>query len=144
MKIQPAEKQFSKWFRENFNGWCERIEPSPGMNPGIPDLVLMTDLGICWAELKIASIIDGVLWSNPIRASQISWHINYHQKNRGRQPLSVFVFGVWSATTWKVFAASGSACMAWENGIKTLYYQRSTNPSQEYSRELLNCSACEG
>lgn len=33
---------------------------------------------------------------------------------------------------------------AWQIGIKTLYYQRSTNPSQEYSRELLNCKACEG
>jgi len=32
---------------------------------------------------------------------------------------------------------------AWEQGIKGLYYQRGTNPSQQLSREILNCSACE-
>lgn len=33
---------------------------------------------------------------------------------------------------------------AWELGIKTLYYQRSANLAQEVSRELMNCSSCEG
>ena len=33
---------------------------------------------------------------------------------------------------------------AWEQGVKTLYYHRGTNPSQELSRNLLNCSSCEG
>lgn len=32
---------------------------------------------------------------------------------------------------------------AWELGVKTLYYQRSTNPSQEYVRNLLACASCE-
>jgi ribonucleoside-diphosphate reductase alpha chain len=32
---------------------------------------------------------------------------------------------------------------AWESGIKTLYYQRGTNPSQELARNLLNCVSCE-
>lgn len=32
---------------------------------------------------------------------------------------------------------------AWRKGVKTLYYQRSTNPAQEYVRDLLVCSACE-
>jgi len=32
---------------------------------------------------------------------------------------------------------------AWENGIKSLYYQRSANPAQELSRSLNECSACE-
>lgn len=32
---------------------------------------------------------------------------------------------------------------AWEMGVKTLYYQRSTNPAQELARELVKCSACE-
>lgn len=31
---------------------------------------------------------------------------------------------------------------AWELGIKTLYYQRSTNPAQEFARELLQCKSC--
>ena len=32
---------------------------------------------------------------------------------------------------------------AWEQGVKTLYYHRGTNPSQELSRNLINCSSCE-
>jgi ribonucleoside-diphosphate reductase alpha chain len=32
---------------------------------------------------------------------------------------------------------------AWENKIKTLYYQRGTHPAQELSRNLLNCASCE-
>lgn len=32
---------------------------------------------------------------------------------------------------------------AWKQGVKTLYYQRSTNPSQELARELLSCKSCE-
>ena len=33
---------------------------------------------------------------------------------------------------------------AWEEGVKTLYYHRGTNPSQELSRNLLQCTSCEG
>lgn len=32
---------------------------------------------------------------------------------------------------------------AWEMGIKTLYYQRSTNPAQELSRNIMECSSCQ-
>lgn len=32
---------------------------------------------------------------------------------------------------------------AWEQGIKSLYYQRSANPAQELSRSILNCASCE-
>ncbi|MFA9261840.1 MAG: ribonucleoside-diphosphate reductase subunit alpha [Undibacterium sp.] len=32
---------------------------------------------------------------------------------------------------------------AWRLGVKTLYYQRSTNPAQEFARSLLLCSSCE-
>lgn len=32
---------------------------------------------------------------------------------------------------------------AWKLKVKTLYYQRSTNPAQEYARELASCKACE-
>jgi ribonucleoside-diphosphate reductase alpha chain len=32
---------------------------------------------------------------------------------------------------------------AWKLGVKTLYYQRSTNPSQELSRNILDCKSCE-
>jgi len=33
---------------------------------------------------------------------------------------------------------------AWENGIKSLYYQRSANPAQELARSINECSTCEG
>jgi ribonucleoside-diphosphate reductase alpha chain len=33
---------------------------------------------------------------------------------------------------------------AWKLGIKTLYYQRSTNKAQELSRNLMECVSCEG
>lgn len=32
---------------------------------------------------------------------------------------------------------------AWEQGIKTLYYQRSSNPAQDLSRSILSCVSCE-
>lgn len=33
---------------------------------------------------------------------------------------------------------------AWEQGIKGLYYQRSSNPSQSLARNILTCKSCEG
>lgn len=32
---------------------------------------------------------------------------------------------------------------AWENGAKSLYYQRSSNPSQQLARNIMGCSTCE-
>jgi len=32
---------------------------------------------------------------------------------------------------------------AWEQGIKSLYYQRSANPAQELARSILTCASCE-
>jgi ribonucleoside-diphosphate reductase alpha chain len=32
---------------------------------------------------------------------------------------------------------------AWQQGIKSLYYQRSANPAQELARSILTCSSCE-
>jgi ribonucleoside-diphosphate reductase alpha chain len=32
---------------------------------------------------------------------------------------------------------------AWEQGIKSLYYQRGANPAQELARNILNCTSCE-
>lgn len=33
---------------------------------------------------------------------------------------------------------------AWKRGVKTLYYQRSGNPAQELSRNIMSCSSCQG
>jgi len=32
---------------------------------------------------------------------------------------------------------------AWEQGIKSMYYQRSANPAQELARSILSCKSCE-
>lgn len=32
---------------------------------------------------------------------------------------------------------------AWEQGIKSLYYQRSTNPSKDLARSIMTCKSCE-
>jgi ribonucleoside-diphosphate reductase alpha chain len=32
----------------------------------------------------------------------------------------------------------------WKLGVKTFYYQRSSNPSQELVRDILTCASCEG
>ena len=32
---------------------------------------------------------------------------------------------------------------AWEQGVKSLYYQRSANPAQELARNILNCTSCQ-
>ena len=32
---------------------------------------------------------------------------------------------------------------AWKLGVKSLYYQRSTNPAQELARNILSCQSCE-
>ena len=33
---------------------------------------------------------------------------------------------------------------AWQEGVKSLYYQRSANPAQELARSILTCATCEG
>jgi len=32
---------------------------------------------------------------------------------------------------------------AWEQGVKSLYYQRSANPAQELARNIMNCASCQ-
>jgi len=33
---------------------------------------------------------------------------------------------------------------AWKKGVKSLYYQKSVNAAQKFSRDILECKACEG
>jgi ribonucleoside-diphosphate reductase alpha chain len=32
---------------------------------------------------------------------------------------------------------------AWKKGVKSLYYQNSVNAAQKFSRDILECKACE-
>ena len=45
---------------------------------------------------------------------------------------------------FKTFGVSELLIFGWEQGVKSFYYQRSANPSQELARSILNCSSCEG
>ena len=45
--------------------------------------------------------------------------------------------------TAKPKEASELYIFAWEQGIKSLYYQRGTNPSQMLSRSIMSCASCE-
>lgn len=116
-KIQPNEHDFRRWFLSEFDGWCDRVEIAMGMNPGFPDLLTMLDVGLVPIELKIASLSDGRLWSKEIRPAQIAWHHRFYLDNRGRQPLSLIVFGVWSSDRWRVFAVEGCFADRWEDGF---------------------------
>lgn len=46
--------------------------------------------------------------------------------------------------TTKVKEVNELIILAWELGIKSLYYQRSFNPSQELARSILTCASCQG
>lgn len=116
-KIQPNEHDFRNWFLDNFDGWCDRVEIALGMNPGFPDLLAMLDIGLVPIELKIACLDDGRLWSKEVRPSQIAWHRRFYHDNRGRQPLSLFLFGVWSTDRWRAFAVEGCFADRWKDGF---------------------------
>ncbi len=46
-------------------------------------------------------------------------------------------------STTKAKDVSDLMIEAWKLGVKTLYYQRSSNPSQQLARSILACSSCE-
>jgi ribonucleoside-diphosphate reductase alpha chain len=46
--------------------------------------------------------------------------------------------------TTKPKEVSDLLIFAWEQGIKSIYYQRSANPAQELARNILQCKSCEG
>lgn len=46
-------------------------------------------------------------------------------------------------STVKPKEVSDLLIFGWQNGIKTFYYQRSTNPAQQLSRSILTCTSCE-
>lgn len=142
------ENDFRDWIRGTkkrmgaYAGWSNRIEPTMGMAPGISDLIMMTDIGLVPTELKIAKIEDGILWSREIRGSQISWHFDFYQQNCGRQPLTVFLFGVQVNDDWRIFACEGDQVMDWEDGFPIketteLDAQSFTNSFEDFCADAL-------
>lgn len=114
-----SEAKFSKYIQNNYDLWNTRIEPSKGMDAGIPDLLLMTqDFGIIPTEIKIGTLSDDKLWCSEIRPSQIQWHKSFAVKNKGINTASVFLVGVpHSGTKWRTFAFKGVISDQWENGF---------------------------
>lgn len=109
-KIKP-EDQFSLAFRDAFSGWIERVEKARGMTDGFPDLVALLPSGILPIELKVGSVIDGILWSDEVRPSQIRWHHNFSTHGG----TSIFVVGVWSGNEWQAYAFDGMLARFWES-----------------------------
>ena len=110
-KIQPDERAFQKWVKQNFLGWQTQLHPGLGSDVGIPDLLLLTPSGYLPVEIKIGMIEDGILWSKEIRPAQIKWHTGV--ANAGGD--SIFLIGVWSGSYWRAFVVSGADCRLWDN-----------------------------
>lgn len=107
----PIEADFSRWLRDNFDGWIERVEIARGMNPGYPDVTLLLPQGWQLVELKIATVEDGVLWPYDVRASQIQFHHSV-AKHGG---VSFFLCGVWCGDHWDVYSFDGASAKFWES-----------------------------
>ena len=129
-QIQPNEQKFNKWFRKNYDGWCKRVEPAMGMDPGFPDLVCLTPSGAIFCELKIGSIVDDVLWCSEVRPSQIAWHTEL--ANAGG--MSCFAVGVWQDGQWRVFLFDGVFASQWETSGFELGFEAHEieNPAKLY------------
>lgn len=106
----PIESDFSAAVQDAFNGWCQRVERGRGMRDGFPDLVFLLPQGLQLCELKIGSLIDGVVWSDEVRPSQIQFH--HELADNGGQ--SFFLVGVWCGDNWRAFAFDGAVARHWE------------------------------
>lgn len=118
--IQPDERAFQTWFKENFVGWKSQVHPGLSADPGLPDLLLLLNTGnVTPCELKIGSVSeeDGklVLWTKEVRASQIRWHSTL--ANSGG--ISLLVCGVWGLNGWRVFSINAAIAKQWhETGFE--------------------------
>lgn len=120
----PIEENFSRAFRDSFDGWIERIEKGRGTTDGMPDLVCLMPSGFEMVEVKVGSIVDGVLWTEEVRPSQIRLHTDL--ANHGGR--SIFVVGCWvggenprfdDPDNWRCFAFDGVIARHWsETGFK--------------------------
>jgi len=109
-KINPTEDDFSHAVRDAFDGWTNRLEKGRGTQEGLPDLCILLPSGLEMAELKVGSLIDGVLWTEEVRPSQIAWHRELADHG-GR---SFFLVGVWCGDHWRAFAFDGISARYWE------------------------------
>lgn len=118
--INPIEDDFSACVRKAFGGWVERVEKARGTTDGFPDLVMLLPSGFELCELKIGSVIDGVLWSHEVRPSQIRFH--HDLANKGGK--SFFLVGCWIGgesrnldvpANWTAYAFDGCLARHWHD-----------------------------
>lgn len=129
-QIQPNEQKFNKWFRKSYDGWCKRVEPAMGMDPGFPDLVCLTPSGLLPVELKIGHVDENnVLWCSEIRPSQIAWHLELERAGG----MSCFAVGVWQNDNWRVFMFDSVFAPQWEaSGFELGFEAKEINPAKLY------------
>lgn len=117
--MKKDEKDFSKAFVDCLKRqtWVERIEPSRGMQSGIPDIFLLLGSGdkkeSCFIELKVGTIKNDLLFSRDIRPAQFSWHKRFKQAGG----LSFACIGVGSSKEWQAYFFDMSDCVGWRKGI---------------------------
>lgn len=99
MVRKNPETQFKNAVIDSYNGFVKRIEWARGGDSGVPDLILGTTAGLVPAEVKIGSIIDGVLWTSNIRPSQLKFARDISSAGFP----SIFLVGVQEAIHWRCF-----------------------------------------
>ena len=109
-KIQPDERDFQNWLKQNYFGWHTQVHPGIGCDVGVPDLILLTPSGLLPVEVKIGMLEDQILWSKEIRPSQIRWHESL--ANAGGD--SIFIVGVWADNFWRVFVVDSRDAHLWD------------------------------
>lgn len=111
--IQPDERAFQTWFKNNFLDWNSQVHPGLSADPGLPDLLCLISDRIVPLELKIGSIeLDEhqhVIWSKEVRPSQIRWHTSLSVAGG----FSALIIGVWAGTSWRVFAVNSCLAKQW-------------------------------
>lgn len=115
--INPDERTFQTWFKNNFLGWVSQFHPGPSSDVGCPDLFVLLNQGnVTPVEIKIGSLDgEGNLWTKEIRPSQIRWHSALAIAGG----ISLIVCGVWSGDRWRIFSINGADAKKWhEDGFK--------------------------
>lgn len=117
--IQPDERAFQTWFKNNFLDWHSQVHPGLSADPGLPDLLCLISDRVVPLELKIAAIEQEdehqVIWSKEIRPSQIRWHTSLAVAGG----FSALIIGVWAGTSWRVFAVNACLAKQWhESGFE--------------------------
>tara|TARA_R110000822_G_scaffold287462_1_gene408721 strand:- start:285 stop:725 length:441 start_codon:yes stop_codon:yes gene_type:complete len=110
-----TESEMKVWLRKNWDGWMETYEPRIGSGIGIPDVQIVVDKAIIPIELKLARVEREMLYSSPIRPSQIAWH---RALSEFEVP-SLFLFGVGKTgkKPVRLFVSMAGPVSRWEDGL---------------------------